>query len=319
MECAIVLGKRGMRRIHLVDAETEMGGAMRWIPRLPGLGEWARVVNYRRIQIDKLRNIEFIPRLRLDAGAVRAYGAEIVVVATGAQWAADGLGPGSRRPVPGADAIEAYCLTPEQIMLEGKRPPGRRTVVYDAEGYFMGAGLAELLVGEGYDVMLASPYGQVSPMSDETLEGSLLRQHLHDIGVKTACGVELEGVGTNGVNGRHHLGDPWQLESDAVVLVTQRVSDESLYLELANDPQSLERDDIEALFRIGDCVAPQLLADVIFDGHRLGREIDSDDPAVPLPFLREHSRALPITEPDALFAGSSSTSGNLAEASRGRH
>ncbi|MGH2996757.1 MAG: FAD-binding protein, partial [Gaiellaceae bacterium] len=30
MECAIVLGKRGFRRVHLVDAEVEIGGIMRW-------------------------------------------------------------------------------------------------------------------------------------------------------------------------------------------------------------------------------------------------------------------------------------------------
>ena len=91
------------------------------------------------------------------------------------------------------------------------------------------------------------------------------------------------------------------------------------FLELATDPQSLQRTGIEGLFRIGDCVAPQLLADVIFDGHRLGREIDSDDPAIPLPFLREHSRALPTTAPVALVTGSSPTSGNLAEAGQRRH
>ena len=44
MECAIVLAKRGMRRVHLVDAADELGGIMRWVPRLPGFGEWARVV-----------------------------------------------------------------------------------------------------------------------------------------------------------------------------------------------------------------------------------------------------------------------------------
>jgi dimethylamine/trimethylamine dehydrogenase len=49
---------------------------------------------------------------------------------------------------------------------------------------------------------------------------------------------------------------------------------------------------VQAIYRIGDCVAPQLLAEVIFDGHRLAREIDSEDPATPLPFLREHSRSL---------------------------
>jgi dimethylamine/trimethylamine dehydrogenase len=293
LECAMVLGKRGMRRIHLVDAASEIGGCMRWIPRLPGLGEWARVVNYRRIQIDKLTNVEFIPRLRLDAGGVREYGAEIVVLATGARWAGDGLGPGSRGPLPGADAGLRHCLTPEQVMLEGKRPPGRRTVVYDAEGYFMGAGLAELLALEGFDVSLVTPHSQISPMSDETLEGPLLRRHLHDVGVAMACGVELEVIGPSAVEGRDVFGDPWQLETDAAVLVTQRVSDESLYLELAREPALLETNGIEALYRIGDCVAPQLVADAIFDGHRLAREIDSEDPSTPLPYRREHSRSLP--------------------------
>ncbi|HLY50058.1 MAG TPA: NAD(P)-binding protein, partial [Solirubrobacteraceae bacterium] len=46
MECAIVLAKRGFRRVHLLEAEAEPGGAMRWIPNLPGLGEWRRVVNW---------------------------------------------------------------------------------------------------------------------------------------------------------------------------------------------------------------------------------------------------------------------------------
>jgi hypothetical protein len=43
-----------------------MGGIMRWIPNL-NLGEWARVVNYRKIQLDKLKNVEFIPSTTLDA------------------------------------------------------------------------------------------------------------------------------------------------------------------------------------------------------------------------------------------------------------
>ena len=30
-----------------------------------------------------------------------------------------------------------------------------------------------------------------------------------------------------------------------------------------------------------------MLVDCIFDGHRLAREIDSENPAIPLPFIRE--------------------------------
>ena len=40
----------------------DMGGTMRWIPQLPGLGEWARIVNYRKIQIDKLNNAPGVVR-----------------------------------------------------------------------------------------------------------------------------------------------------------------------------------------------------------------------------------------------------------------
>ena len=98
---------------------------MRWIPQLPGLGEWARVVNWRRIQLEKLRNVEVIAgHAARRRPSVREYGAEIVVVATGAHWAADGLNGVTHEPIPGADASLPHVLTPEQIMVEGKRPPG---------------------------------------------------------------------------------------------------------------------------------------------------------------------------------------------------
>ena len=91
MECAMILGKRRMHRVHLVDAQDDMGGYVRWITELPGLGEWGRVVNYRKIQIDKLKNVEFIPNTELEAQDVKEYGAEIVIIATGAYWARDGV------------------------------------------------------------------------------------------------------------------------------------------------------------------------------------------------------------------------------------
>jgi dimethylamine/trimethylamine dehydrogenase len=38
-----------------------------------------------------------------------------------------------------------------------------------------------------------------------------------------------------------------------------------------------------------------MLADVIFDGHRLAREFESDNPARPLPFIRErHIQGQPL-------------------------
>jgi dimethylamine/trimethylamine dehydrogenase len=286
MECAIVLGKRGMRRVHLVDAEPEIGGTMRWIPRLPGLGEWKRFVDWRKIQLSKLPNVEVHNGVRLTAKAVRDYGAELVVIATGGRWAVDGLNAVTHEPIRGADALRPHVLTPEQVMLDGKRPPGGRVVVYDVEGYFMAPGIAEKLAEEGFKVELITVLDQISPYSDETLEGPQLRQHLHDLGITMRRAVLLDQIHEGGVV-CSSFGERIEVQTDGVVLVTQRLSNEELYLQLRAMDSALNAAGVEGLYRIGDCVAPRMLPEVIFDGHRLGREIDSENPAVPLPYLRE--------------------------------
>ncbi|MFN8185770.1 MAG: NAD(P)-binding protein [Gaiellales bacterium] len=291
MECAIVLGKRGFRRVHLVDAADETGGIMRWVPQLPGRGEWARVLNWRRIQLGKLRNVEVLTGLHLSADDVRGYGAEIVVVASGARWAGDGLNRLTHGPIDGADAAGPHVLTPEQVMLDGKRPPGRRVVVLDGDGYFMAPGLAALLAAEGYEVELVTCLGEIAPFCHETLEQELLRQQLHASGVRMLTGVLPTSIQPGRVEAIDEFEQPLELAADGIVLVTQRLSNERLYLDLRADVSALEAEGIEAVYRIGDCVAPQLIADAVFDGHRLAREIDEATPAQPLPFRRE--RALP--------------------------
>ena len=292
MECAMVLGKRGMRRVHLVEAQDDMGGIMRWIPELPGLGEWARVVNYRKIQIDKLKNVEFIPDTKLDAQGVKEYGAEIVIVATGGYWATDGLNGASREPIPGADASLPHVLTPEQIMVEGKQAPGERVIIVDNDGYFMGVSLAEKLASEGKKVTIMTPMGHIAPYMHFTLEAPNMHRKLHKLGVAIVTyhlptKIEAGGVTATHVYDVDAHEHTW--EADATVLVTQRRSNEALFRELKDSVglEALKAEGVEALYRIGDCEAPRLVADAIFSGHRLAREIDTDDPAVPLPFKRE--------------------------------
>src|SRR5690606_17230324 len=77
------------------------------------------------------------------------------------------------------------------------------------------------------------------------------------------------------------------VEVDTVVLCTQRLGNEELYRELKADKARLQQEGIEGLYIIGDAAAPRMIVDSVFDGHRLAREIDSDDPATPLPFIRE--------------------------------
>jgi dimethylamine/trimethylamine dehydrogenase len=172
-------------------------------------------------------------------------------------------------------------------MVEGEKPPGGRVVVYDSDGYFMGPDLAEKLAVDGFRVDLVTSLEDISPFSEETLEQVFLKERLHELGVGMHRSVTINKVEPGRVAGAGEFGEPFELETDAVVLVTQRVSDDALYHDLRDDEARLEAEGIEAVYRIGDCVAPQLIADAIFDGHRLAREIDSENPSVPLPYVRE--------------------------------
>jgi dimethylamine/trimethylamine dehydrogenase len=275
MECALTLARRGLAAVHLVEAEAEIGGHLRWTRQLPTLGDWGRIIDWRAIQLDQHPKIEVITGQRLTAADVMDYGADIVVIATGSRWAGDGSQPATDAVISGAE----HALTPEQV-ISGSRPAaGRPVVVYDAEGYYVGPGIAELLALEGYDVHLVTSHPVISPVSDGTLEGDFLRRHLHQAGVRMHAGVTLTDIDAQGARGETSLGEPWSLAESSVVLVTHRVSDDQLAREL--------RDRGMTVHVVGDAMLPSMVSEAVFDGHRLAREIDGPHPDYPLAYLRE--------------------------------
>jgi dimethylamine/trimethylamine dehydrogenase len=302
MECAMVLGKREMSAVHLVEADKEIGGCVNWISQLGhsdgkenlhrgtarGLGEWKRIVNYRQIQLYKLKNVDVHLNSRLSAQDVLEYGAEIVVIATGCHFATDGLNPATHAPIPGADTSLDWQLTPEQVVA-GEKKIGQRVLVLENEAYYMGASIAQKLAGEGKDVTLVTQAADVADYMHYTLEAPMLHRDLHRLGVDIRTYTMVDSIEP----GACTLYNVWddrhkdKVEVDTVVLCTQRLSNDELYRELKADPAAMEREGIEALYVIGDASAPRMIVDSVFDGHRLAREIDSDNPAMPLPFIRE--------------------------------
>jgi dimethylamine/trimethylamine dehydrogenase len=122
-----------------------------------------------------------------------------------------------------------------------------------------------------------------------TLEAPMLHRDLHRLGVDIRTYTMVDKIEP----GVCHTANVWHpahtetFEVDSVVLCTQRISNDELYFELRSDKAALEREGIESLYVIGDASAPRMIVDSIFDGHRLAREIDSPNPAMPLPFIRE--------------------------------
>jgi dimethylamine/trimethylamine dehydrogenase len=282
MECAMVLGRIGYDAVHLVEAEPELGGKLRWTRRLPTLGDWGRVVDHRVIGLEKLPHVEVILGRRLSAADVLEYGADTVIIATGSSWTGDGTQPLQAQRIVGADR----ALTPERIMA-GERPAQGPVVVYDTDGYYVAAGIAETLALEGTEVHLVTSLPRISPISDDSLEGDMLRQHLHDLGVRFHTGVVVHEVADGHVRGETEFGEAWSHPASGVVLVTQQHSDDALHRELAAAPDALAAAGITRLLLIGDAASPRMPSDAVFDGHRVARELETDDPVAPRPWLRE--------------------------------
>ncbi len=290
LECAQVLGKRGYRKVYLADQARELGGSLRTISKLPGQHEWSRVTAYREGQIKRLANIELVLGNRLSAEDVLELGIEHVVVATGSRWADDGLNHLSHAPIPGASASTLpNILTPDHIMTGSKAVPPGAVVLYDTDGYYMAASLAEKLVGEGREVTIVTPFEHAAHYMKFTTELEMMNKRLRKLGIKIKLATILEEVAGQELL----LQDVWQsdpverMACNALVLVTQRISDNALYRELLSRQEQWPAKGIKRVFRIGDCVAPGLVADAVFDGHRLAREFDQPDPDVHLPFIRE--------------------------------
>jgi dimethylamine/trimethylamine dehydrogenase len=144
---------------------------------------------------------------------------------------------------------------------------------------------------EGKRVTYVTPFVHASPYTLATGEAYRLNRMFNKEGVKVVIQHVITRVEPGKVTMIHGYAPdrPIEVEMDSLVLVTQRLSNDTLYHELKSDRAALKSNGVEALYRIGDCVMPRLaLADSIFDAHRLAREIDSSDPAVAKPFIREN-------------------------------
>ncbi|HVY99644.1 MAG TPA: FAD-dependent oxidoreductase [Dongiaceae bacterium] len=309
LECARVLGERGYD-VHLVEASAELGGHMRDILRIPALAEWRRVIDYRESQIAKMPNVNVMR----GAGMVTAehileYGASKVVLATGSHWVGNGFGASGPDPLPGIDAALPQFVTPEQFF--AGKAIGQRVAVLDADGYFMGISIAEMLVDQGKQVALVTHHEIPSPMTERTLEGYNLRRMMREKGIAERLShwvskaevlndavalhlYDLYGDGYRrttkpqpGVFPRRVAATAEVMECDTVLLCTARESNRDLYDDLVAHKDRWAAAGITAVIRSGDCLAPRYLGDAIFDGHRIAREIESENPERPRAIIRE--------------------------------
>ena len=278
LEAAQVLGKRGYT-VTIAEAAKEPGGRVTHESRLPGLAEWARVRDYRLGQIAQLPNVSLYLGHALSAQEVREFGADFVLVATGAKWRRDGLGRWHAAPI--RELQQVAVMTPDDIFA-GARPIGDVTV-FDDDHYYMGPLLAVLLAQHGASVAYVTTASRAGDWSHYTGEQQRTQQQLLELGIEVIVSTSVEGFDGESVSlGCVYSGRRRRRVCSLLLLVTSREPEDVLYRQLAAD------DDAPAaarVRRIGDCCQPALIAHAVYAGHKAARELGE----APEPPRRERS------------------------------
>ncbi|MDG3577728.1 FAD-dependent oxidoreductase [Rhizobium sp. YJ-22] len=283
LEAARALGSRGYK-VALAEAGTELGGRVARECRLPGLSAWGRVRDYRQYQLSQMENVDIYFDSRLSADDILGFGFENVAIATGSTWRRDGVARAHVVPMPIDPAMPVY--TPDDLM-DGKIPTGN-VVLFDDDHYYMGGVIAELMARQGAKVTLVTPSAYVSDWTRNTLEQMAIHRRLVEAGVEIVLNRAVTSVEAGGVTTAcAYTGMTSELSADAVVLVTSRQQDDSLWQELKASESEWAENGIRSIKVIGDAEAPGPIAWATYAGHRFAREMDEPDIGDALPFRRE--------------------------------
>ncbi len=280
LEAAMSAGRRGYD-VVLVEASRELGGRVAKEARLPGLAEWIRVLDYRRTQIDRMKNVDYYFESAMTADEILSYDFNHIAVATGATWRTDGVGHWHTHPIAGDGPLTV--LTPDDLMA-GLRPDGERIVVFDDDHYYLGGSMAEVLVGEGYSVVLVTPEPEASAWTHKTMEQHRIQAQLLELGVEIVVAHAVDRVGPGGVVLTcAYTSRESTLECDAAVFVTSRLPNESLAVDLLDRSEEWDARGVKTVRAIGDAFSPGSIAAAVWDGRRFAEDIDRIEQDTPFP------------------------------------
>lgn len=281
LEAGLSAARRG-HDVIIAEAREEVGGRVTLESRLPGLGTWSRVRDYRTYQLSQLSNVETYLASELSAQQVLEFGVSHVAIATGAYWRKDGYGRAHQFPIKGTEGPNVY--TPDDIMT-GRMPKGR-VVIYDDDHYYMGSVLAERLVAQGCQVVFVTTESIVAAWTTFNLEQHRIQARMLEVGVELIISHHLSAIATDHVTLACGFSEKARrVDADAIVMVTSRVPNEAVYQALMGSAEAFADAGIKSVCRIGDCHAPATIAAAVYEGHRFARELGQDP--VDIPYKRE--------------------------------
>ena len=285
LECSMQLARRGYH-VTLAEADNKLGGRVLFESSLKGLSAWKRVSDNRLYEIQQKNNIEIYKESELTLEHINELGINNIFLATGSSWRKDGVGRSRRKPILGLESLKV--LTPEEAITQSKDLSGPIVVYDDEQGYLAGV-IADHLSSDHQEIIFITPASVVSPWTESTLEQKRIQKALLVSGVKVICNKTIDKAeGSNLSLQCIFTGEITFLKCAAIVMVTERIPNTTLYDQLIEQENSAEKGETKHIQLIGDAESPGLIADAVFLGHLAAQNFEEPEQEIQKAmFMRE--------------------------------
>ena len=256
LKAAEVAARRG-HQVTIFEKADRLGGQLNLAIKLPNRDHMEEITAYSLRQIEML-GVELRMGVEVTAEMARSSGYDAVVVATG--------GVPYIPDIPGIhqENVVTYVDVARDLGVKGNS-----ILIYDLQGYWPGAGIAELLVGQGKKVQIVTP----SPLVGADIQPFtrlLWHQRIEDKGIIQTTDADIKSISGNTVTltSPHWAGEThqWTVDGvDTVVLACGGSPNDSLYKELQGKVKDLRL--------VGECEAPLRLERTIYAAELVGRAV----------------------------------------------
>ncbi|MDF2232374.1 FAD-dependent oxidoreductase [Albimonas sp. CAU 1670] len=251
MEAARTAAARG-HAVTLWEAGERLGGQLLWTEAMPKRAAFARFLDHQRKALERL-GVRVELNRRADADAIRGFGAEAILLATGASLAEPAL--------PGGGAV----VSPTRA-LSDPEALGPRIAFVDLTGEWTAISVIERLADLGKSVtVLTAPAAFAWRTSIYSTLATTQRLREAGVRIRTLRRATRWDGATLTVEDLS-CGETETLEGlSAVVVADHAASDPALWRALKSEGLPV--------VQIGDALAPRTAVEAVYAGHKAAREI----------------------------------------------
>jgi len=263
LEAARVAAERG-HQVTLFEASDRLGGQFRLAGMQPRRAQILDLLDWYGRQLEQL-GVEVRLNTFVDGAEVQAFGADVVIVATGSLPRETGFQKALPHveTLPGIETGNVWAV--EDVMQRNARL-GKRVLLLDEGGNMRGCGTAWKLAEDGHEVTLVTPDALVAKELQRTSADFPLRQRLAQLGVRFVLESAITRWSKEGATVQSFLdGSEQQIAADSLVLATPNMAEDSVARELEGTGV--------AYLNIGDSAAPRQAPFVISEARKVALEL----------------------------------------------